>query len=246
MLKILDEEWSWTNMTLWDYLFEGNWPKKWKKFFTREDVQKELVYISDEIIKESKGCIIYPSPNRVFRAFSLDPQKIKVIILGQDPYHNGNAVGLCFSIPPGKKINPSLLNIYKELENEGYKPDKTGSLVHWHEQGCLLINTALTVIKGNAETHVHIWADFTEKLIHYLSTSRKNIAWVLMGAKALSYNRDIDKTNGHKSFITSHPSPLSAYRGFGKGMKYPAFMDSGLFKDVNNFLDENGKKKVKW
>ena len=235
-LKFLDEEWSWKNMTLWDYIREGNFPKSWKEFFLQKDILQILKYISDNL---SNKCIVYPSPNNVFRAFNLPLEKIKVIIIGQDPYHNGNAVGICFSIPPDSKINPSLVNIYNELENEGYKPKRTGSLLHWVNQGCFMLNTALTVEKGNPECHLKCWYPFTKQILDYISKNTHRVAWFLMGKHAAGF-KDYALVNGHKSFITSHPSPLSAYRPY---QNYPGFIGSGVFKRINKFL---GDEKIEW
>lgn len=238
-IKFLDEEWSWKNITLWEYLEEQNIPKAWKTFFEKEDIREILKKISTDIFHESKDCVIYPSPNHVFRAFSLPLEKIKIVVLGQDCYHDGNAVGICFSIPPGAKINPSLTNIYNELESEGYLPKRTGSLLNWVNQGCIMLNTALTVEKGSPESHLKFWYPFAEKILEYISVNTKNVAWLLMGKHAASFKYCADR-NGHKAFITSHPSPLSAYRPY---QNYPAFIGSGIFREINKFL---GKKKIKW
>jgi len=233
-LKFIDEEWSWENTSLWNYVCEGNLPKKWQDFFDQKDIQKILQEISEQISNQ----IVYPSPNRVFRAFNLPLDKIKVVIIGQDPYFDGNAVGVCFSIPPGRRINPSLQNIYTELESEGFSPQRTGSLLHWVEQGCLMLNTALTVEKNNAESHLAFWRPFAEKVLQYISLHTKNVAWILMGKHAASFQHCAQR-NGHKAFITSHPSPFSARRPF---QNYPAFIGSGIFQQVNDFLD----KQIKW
>lgn len=238
-IKILDEEWSWKNMTLLDYISEGNLPKTWENFFNRKDIREILREVSKDISDESKGCVIYPPPNRVFRAFNLPLDKVRVVIIGQDPYTCGNAVGICFSIPPGSKVNPSLLNIYKELESEGYSPKRTGSLIHWVDQGCLMLNTALTVEKANPESHLKIWYPFAKQVFRYISENTENVAWLLMGKHAAAF-KDCAERNGHKSFITSHSSPLSAYRPY---QSYPAFIGSGIFKQINEFL---GQKKIEW
>ncbi len=240
-IKILDGEWSWKKMILWEFLNEGNYPHEWKEFFFRDDIQDDLKNISKQLEKESKDCIIYPPINKVFRAFySVSLKKVRVVVLGQDCFHDGAAVGLCFSVPPNGKINPSLRNIYTELEKEGYTPNKNGSLVHWAMQGCLMLNTALTVQKGTPESHLHIWYDFSEKVIKEVSSKTENVAWLLMGAKALSFDKFIDPSRGHRSFITSHPSPFSAYSGF---RNYPAFIGSGVFKKIDCFL---GQRKIEW
>lgn len=224
---LYSESWSWDKHTLWQYLSEGNFPRscpQWKEFFIRQS--QHLYNISNSI---SPGPV-YPPLERVFRAF-IPMNKIKVVIIGQDPYHNGSAVGLCFSVKHGNKINPSLRSIYKELELEGFKPQKNGDLSHWADQGCMMINTALTVKKGQPESHLDIWRQFTIDVIKEISTRRENIAWLIMGSKALEFKKYI--SSDHKLFITSHPMPLSAYKGF-RG--YPAFINSNVFQNINQFL----------
>jgi len=237
-VTFLNEEWNWNNITLWKYIEEGNLPNKWNEMFQREDIKEILKNIS-EYINERKENIIYPPPNHVFRAFNLELEKIKVVIIGQDPYHCGNAVGICFSIPSCSKINPSLLNIYNELERDGYFPKRSGNLFHWTKQGCIMLNIALTVEKGKPESHLKFWNPFSKKVLDYISENTKNVAWLLMGKHAASF-KDCTNKNGHKAFITSHPSPLSAYR---KYQTYPAFIGSGIFTQINNFL---GSKKIEW
>ncbi len=237
-IQILDEDWSWA-LSLDQYIQEGNFPHNWIDFFKKEEIQEILKKVSQELSSESKDCTIYPRINHVFRAFQLDLSKIRVVFLGMDPYHNGSAIGICFSVLPGNQINPSLMNIYKELENEGYKPKKDGCLMPWVKQGCFMLNTALTVEKGNPDSHTHIWYDFTEKLLDYVANNTKNVAWVLLGAKAEVFKKYTNR-NGHKAFISSHPSPLSAFKGF---RSYPGFLGSGIFKQVNNFL---GERKISW
>lgn len=254
-LEFKNEEWSWKNMSLWEYLNEGNYPRQssgWQDFFISHS--QDLYNISEEIKTEAQGAIIYPPIHKVFRAF-IPMEDIKVVILGQDPYHNGSAVGLCFSVLPGNKINPSLRSIYKELENEGYEVKRNGDLTHWANQGCLMINTALTVEKSCPEVHLGIWYEFTEKVIREVATYCKNVAFLLMGSKALKFKDCINQTptvvdsnraegcGGHEIFITSHPMPLSAYKGFRGNV---AFMGSGVFREINTFLTKNGRKPIRW
>lgn len=239
---ILNEKWSWDNMTLWQFLQEGNYPrlcKEWNVFFNQHS--SDLYKISQKIKEESQGATIYPPIHQVFRAF-IPMEKIKVVILGQDPYHNGSAVGLCFSVKPGNHINPSLRTIYKELNNEGYTPEQNGDLTHWSEQGCMMINTALTVEKGCPEVHLGFWYDFIEQVIQHVSVQTKNVAWLLMGSKACEFE-PIIRNNGHKIFITSHPMPLSAYKSF---RQYPAFIGSNVFRQINTFIEQNNNKPICW
>lgn len=235
----LNEEWSW-NMTLYRFIHEKNIPEEWSEFFTKhDDILKSISDQIDERIK--KEIVVYPPINLVFRAFSLPINRIRVVILGQDCYHDGNAVGLCFSVPPNAKTNPSLRNIYDELEREGYKPNRNNSLSHWADQGCFMINTALTVEEKRPESHLHIWYSFSEKVIQEVSEKTKGVAWLLMGSKALEFQKYINLDRGHRSFVTSHPSPFSANKGF---RDHPAFIGSGVFKEINTFLGSN--KEIRW
>ena len=155
-MKFIDETYDWENMTL--TMVET--PLSWEECF--ETVRDDIRAISYEL--EHTNATIYPSPDRVFRAFNeVRLENVRLVILGQDPYHNGNATGLCFDVKPGGRLNPSLKNIYRELENENFFPNKNGNLSHLPKQGVLLLNTALTVEKGAAASHEAIWADFTEK-----------------------------------------------------------------------------------
>jgi uracil-DNA glycosylase len=232
-LELVDGEYEWMSISLWQYLEEGNIPDGWNAFFLKDDVQIELATISTFLSKEKS--IIYPEINRVFRSL-IHPDDIKVVVLGQDPYHNGSAVGLCFSVLPGNKINPSLRNIYNELEDEGYFPKRDGILTDWVEQGCLLLNTALTVECGVPDTHTDIWRDFTFKLIQYLASSKK-LVWLLMGSKAHAYEHLLENQILVK---TSHPSPFSAHK---PSKTAPAFLGSGVFRDINAYL---GKAAISW
>lgn len=238
-VKFIDEKWSWKNTTLYEFLQGGNYPQsdpKWKAFF--EANMDDLKKISQEITEEAQGATIYPPIYQTFRAF-LPLEKVRVVILGQDPYHNGSAIGLCFSVKPGNAINQSLRSIYKELEDEGFPVTRNGDLTHWEKQGCMLLNTALTVERSNAGAHVGIWYDFMEKVIQYIDQNTKGVAWLLMGKKALVFSPNITG----KKFITSHPMPLSA----GKSTKgSPAFFGSDVFKGINKYLVSKQKKPVEW
>ena len=235
-----DEPYSW-ELPLLDFLNEGNVPEDWWDFFEKKEVQEELLKISNFLQEEYKnGEIIYPDIYNVFRTFILPPEKIKVVILGMDPYHNGNAVGLCFSVKRGERVNPSLNNIYIELEKEGFEPEKNGELDSWLKQGCFLLNSALTVRKAEAGSHVSIWYNFTRMLLEYISENTQSIAWLIMGKDA--YEK-ISEIKTPSLFVTSHPSHFSAYNPF---RHYPAFMGSGVFTKINQYLISHGKTEILW
>lgn len=236
-MEIKHEPWSWKNQNLLQYLQEGNTPN-WSVF---ESLSSKLETISKTLEEEAKKVEIYPPINRVFRVFEMPKERINVVVIGQDPYHNeGSAVGLCFAVPKTsfEKLNPSLKNIYKELENEGFTPTKNGDLSSWEKQGVFLINTALTVEKGTPESHLAVWWDFTEQILLEIAKEDRKIAWLFMGAKALAFQHVVTNSK-HEKFITSHPSPFSANSGF---RTYPAFMNSNVFKKINKFLG----KEISW
>ena len=230
MISIIDGTYEWINLSLIDFLNEGNIPSGWYDFFLQDSTQKMLNRISTYLEDEAKRKIIYPPIHQVFRAFYIVPlDNIKAVIIGQDCYHNGNAVGLCFSVKPGNSINPSLRNIYKELKAEGFPCIEDGDLTFWAKQGVLMLNMALTVEKGTAGSHSDIWEPFTRKLIKYISEKRKhNIDWFLFGKDAHSVRNIL--TGGSTVHLTSHPSPFAANKKCGE---YPAFLGSGVFSKVS-------------
>jgi len=185
--------------------------------------------------------IFYPKGNQIFNAFNLTPfNKVKVVILGQDPYHGpGQAHGLCFSVPSSIKPPPSLINIFKELENDiGKKIDyRNGNLEHWAKQGVLLLNTTLTVEKSKPLSHQNYgWTEFTDYVISLISEKLNNIVFILWGAFAQSKKNLID-SNKHLILIAPHPSPLSAHRGF---------FGSKPFSKTNSFLQSKEIDMVEW
>tara|TARA_R110001583_G_scaffold10698_8_gene49202 strand:+ start:34925 stop:35575 length:651 start_codon:yes stop_codon:yes gene_type:complete len=187
------------------------------------------------------GKEIYPERALYFNAFNLLPlENVKIVILGQDPYHGeGQAHGLSFSVPEGVKIPPSLANIYKELATsiEGFKIPQSGNLTHWAEQGVLLLNSVLTVEKGNAGSHAKKgWEIFTDNIIKHLNDTQSDIIFLLWGSYAHKKGALIDE-NKHKILKSSHPSPLSAYRGF---------LGCGHFNEANKILLSLGKNKINW
>ena len=196
-----------------------------------------LNLILDEILAlKSSGKTIYPDD--VFAAFNKTPlDKVKAVILGQDPYHNPNeANGLAFSVNEGIKFPPSLRNIFKELESNLGIVRTNSDLSDWAEQGVLLLNTALTVEKNSPNCHKALWQDFTDNVIKLLNEQKKSIIFVLWGGNAQSKKCFI--TNPMHSIIESaHPSPLSAYRGF---------FNSKPFSKINDILTKNNQEPIKW
>ncbi len=242
-IRVLDKEYSWKSMTLLEFLEEGNVPTGWADFFAGSEVWEELKIISDKLAKETRT--IYPSIQHVFRALYLTaPEQIKVIIIGQDCYPNhpnNSAVGICFSVKKGNTINPSLRNIYAELKREAYKITEDGSLFHWSQQGCLMLNASLTVAKGSANSHKGIWVNFYEMLVKYVVEKVKQACWLLMGRSAQEIKEGIP--NNHKVFCSSHPSPYSFKESFAGS---PAFYGSDIFQRTNITLRNWGKDQIKW
>jgi uracil-DNA glycosylase len=218
----------------------------WIPFF--DENKKDLDEILSKINYDSET--IFPKKKYIFRAlFYNSPQDIKLVLLGQDPYINSEiidnkiipqACGLSFSVPKThKKIPPSLQNIFKEIKNcyPEYIIPQNGSLTRWaKKENILLLNSALTVIEGKSNTHALIWADFTNKLIKFVSDNNDKTVFLLMGSFAINKSSLID-TNKHKIFTCIHPSPLSAYRGF---------FGSNIFKKINDHLTENNIEIINW
>ncbi len=238
-----NSSYNWSTISLQNFLSD-NTPSGWLDFFNQPDVKDNILTISNFLQYEAShsDVTIYPNINDVFKALYMVPiDSIRVIIIGQDPYHDGAATGLAFDVASGRKINPSLRNIYKELNNCGNSPKQTGRLLHWADQGVLLINTALTVRKGCPESHIEIWNQFSEKLLHYIIQYHKtnSIVWFLMGSKAHQYINIIPKS--HHIIRTTHPSPLAAIRSTKKSV---AFIGSGCFTEINNILTKYGTDPI--
>ena len=214
----------------------NDWDEILKDEFEKEYYKKMRKFL----INEYKTKIIYPKPEEIFTAFKLTSYKdCKIILLGQDPYHGENqAHGLAFSVKEGIKLPPSLRNMYKEINNEyGYEMSKNGHLVPWAKQGILLLNTALTVIAENANSHSKIgWEIFTDNIIEILNKREESLIFILWGSNARSKKRLID-TKKHYILEGVHPSQLSANRGF---------FGCGHFKKANEILKELGKKEIDW
>ena len=200
--------------------------------------KETMQYVANQ---RAQGVIVYPPKEQVFDAFSATPfDKIKVVIIGQDPYHGPNqAHGLCFSVMPGIKTPPSLVNIYKELKQDipGFETPSHGYLQSWAEQGVLLLNTVLTVEQGNAHSHKHLgWEQFTDNVIQKINEFGKGIVFLLWGSHSQKKGAQID-TNKHFVLQAPHPSPLSAHRGFF-GCKH--------FSKTNEILISQGKEAIDW
>ncbi len=194
-----------------------------------------------KFVKEEYSKVaVFPPADEIFSALHLTPlSKVKVVIIGQDPYHNvGQAHGLCFSVRPEVDIPPSLVNIYKELRSDlGCKIPNNGYLVKWAEQGVLLLNTVLTVRAHQANSHQGKgWEQFTDAIIRAVNAEDRPIAYLLWGRPAQSKMSMLDNPR-HKVFTAPHPSPLSAHRGFF-GCKH--------FSQANAFLEENGLVPIDW
>lgn len=192
------------------------------------------------LLEEKRLYRVYPSGNRIFAAFENTPfSKVKVVILGQDPYHgDGQAHGLCFSVPDGITLPPSLLNIYKELSTDlGIPVPQSGNLEKWAKQGVLLLNATLTVRANQAASHQRRgWENFTDEVIRQLSSRHKGLVFILWGSYAQAKETLID-TSKHFVLKAVHPSPLSVYRGFF-GCRH--------FSKTNELLISAGKQPINW
>ena len=209
----------------------------WKEIFKDYPKRNELGLTVDNINKKRQTATIYPPKELVFKVFDLPLQDIKVVILGQDPYHNpGQACGLSFSVNDGVPLPKSLINIYKELYDDlGITPAKTGNLEKWFKQGIFLLNSVLTVEEYSPASHSNVgWQDFTDYIIETISQKNNNVVFVLWGSYARSKKTLIDSSR-HKIIESPHPSPLSAYRGF---------FGSKVFSRINSYLEEVGKKPI--
>ena len=211
--------------------------KSWEEIFKNYPKIDELNKLIETINKKRLTTTIYPPKEQVFRVFDLALEDIKVVILGQDPYHNPNqACGLSFSVNDGVALPKSLINIYKELHDDlGIKPAKTGNLESWFKQGVFLLNAVLTVEKNSPASHSKMgWENFTDYIIENISEKNENVVFVLWGSYARSKNKLIDSSK-HKIIESAHPSPLSAYRGF---------FGSKVFSQINDYLDACSKKTI--
>jgi uracil-DNA glycosylase len=215
--------------------------QSWKDVLSGEFEKEYFRKLTDFVRAEYKsGKTIYPKPQNIFNAFNLCPlSDVKVVIIGQDPYHEpGQAHGLCFSVENGIDLPPSLINIYKEIESDiGHKSKTNGDLSYWARQGVLLLNSTLTVRAHQAASHSGKgWETFTDAVIRAVSENRKNVVYLLWGSFA---QKKADVVNAQQNLIlkSAHPSPLSAYRGF---------FGNHHFSKTNEYLIAHGETPIDW
>lgn len=216
---------------------EASWKARLGHWFLRP----EMIALGEFLRAEKRaGKVIYPPGPLIFAAFDATPfEAVKVVILGQDPYHGpGQAHGLCFSVPPGVSPPPSLENIFKEIERDlGIPRPRHGCLTSWARQGVLLLNAVLTVERGLAGSHQGKgWEGFTDTAIDCLNREREGLVFMLWGSYAQAKGRLID-TRRHLVLKAPHPSPLSAHRGF---------LGCGNFSSANRYLQEHGQAPIDW
>jgi uracil-DNA glycosylase len=216
---------------------EASWKARVGDYLDRPDMQQLAEFLRSEL---RAGKAIYPPPRRIFAALEATPfDNVKVVILGQDPYHGPNqAHGLCFSVLPGVEIPPSLQNIFAELERDlGIPRPNHGCLLPWAQQGVLLLNAVLTVERGRAGAHHGKgWEGFTDVIIERLNRERENLVFLLWGNPAQSKGRLVDAQR-HLVLKAPHPSPLSAHRGF---------IGCGHFSLANQWLSEHAQTLIDW
>ncbi len=212
----------------------------WSIFLKNELTKEYFIILDKHIVSEYKTKIIFPQYNNIFRAFNLiHVEDVKVIIIGQDPYHRVNqANGLAFSVCDECEIPPSLKNIFKELQDDiGCSAPLNGNLTKWAENGVLLINSILTVEESKANSHKGLgWEIFTDAVIKKLSQEGENIVFILWGNPSQKKESLIDNSK-HCILKAPHPSPLSAYRGF---------FGSKPFSQTNKYLKKHGKQEIDW
>ncbi len=211
---------------------EQSWKKVLDPEFSKEYFEKLTVFVKSEYLAGT----VYPPPKFIFRAFELTPfDKVKVVILGQDPYHGaGQANGLAFAVDPGVRLPPSLQNIYKELKSD---LGVVGNINNWAQQGVLLLNATLTVSEKNPGSHQKRgWEEFTDTVIKTLSDQKDHLVFILWGAYAQKKGAVIDATK-HLVIKSTHPSPFSAYSGF---------FGSQPFSKCNEYLFSHGALPIVW
>ena len=220
-----------------DVKIDASWKEVLEAEFEKDYFKRLTSFVKEEYAGTTP---IYPPARLIFNAFDHCPfNDVKVVILGQDPYHGvGQANGLCFSVNKGVPFPPSLLNIFKEIENDlGTPIPQDGDLTRWSDQGVLLLNATLTVRASMAGSHQKRgWEEFTDAAIRELVTRRENIVFILWGSYAQKKGAFIDRSR-HLVLTSPHPSPLSAYQGF---------FGNHHFSTANRYLAEHGKSEIKW
>lgn len=212
----------------------------WKEVLAPEFEKDYFIRLTDFVRQEYQTTTVYPPGKLIFNAFNLCPyNKVKVVIIGQDPYHGpGQAHGLCFSVNDGVPFPPSLQNIFKEIHDDlGTPIPATGNLTRWAEQGVLMLNATLTVRAHQAGSHQHKgWEEFTDASIRALAEKRKHLVFILWGSYAQKKGAFIDR-NKHLVLTSVHPSPLSAYNGF---------FGNRHFSRANEYLIQHGETPIVW
>jgi uracil-DNA glycosylase len=220
-----------------DVKIEPGWKEVLKAEFTKPYFQNAVTFIK---VEKAQGKVIYPPGPLIFNAFDKTPfNQVKVVLLGQDPYHGpGQAHGLSFSVPPGINPPPSLVNIFKELQNDvGMAMPKTGDLTRWAQQGVMLLNAVLTVRANEPASHSKVgWVEFTSSVIRKISDEKEGIVFLLWGRFAQEKQVLIDETK-HLVLKAAHPSPFSADKGFF-GCRH--------FSKTNNYIIKQGKDPIDW
>ncbi len=214
--------------------------QEWRTLLNVAFQAQSFIRLKNFLVDERELHSVYPPGNMIFNAFDLTPaSRVKVVILGQDPYHGlSQAHGLCFSVPKGVKIPPSLVNIFKEINRDLNLPIPThGNLEYWAQQGVLLLNATLTVRANEAGSHQKKgWEEFTDKVIELISVNCKGVVFLLWGNYAQAKEQLVDSSK-HLVLKSVHPSPLSAHRGF---------IGCGHFSATNSYLSSLGKEPIDW
>ena len=212
----------------------------WKQTLLPEFEKPYMVQLRQFLLqRKQQNATIFPPSKQWFSAFEHTPfDRVKVVIIGQDPYHGpGQAHGLCFSVQPGVRVPPSLVNIYKELKSDLNIQNESGTLTPWSDQGVLLLNAVLTVESGRAGAHQGKgWETFTDAAIDHLNREREHLVFILWGSYAQKKGARIDR-NRHLVIHSPHPSPLSAHRGF---------FGSRPFSQTNDYLTQQGIEPIDW
>ena len=220
-----------------DVAIEQSWKQRLADEFEKPYFAQIAGFLKEE---KRQGKVIYPPGPQIFNAFANTPfDKVKVVIIGQDPYHNpGQAHGLCFSVPDGVQPPPSLVNIFKEIHADlGISINHTGNLEKWARQGVLLLNASLTVVANSPMSHSQAgWHLFTDEVIRRVSAGKEHVVFMLWGKFAQNKSVLIDGSK-HLVLKAAHPSPLSAYNGF---------FGCGHFSKANAYLREHGEQPIDW